>query len=416
MIGRNSTTRPRRWKIVPQWPTMNGVMNRTYRTYRTYQLFDPISPISPISPINDNPRDFRKEETMRKSSAVIVAMFICSALLVPAKGQSGNQAATEPLTLQALNIMLRREVGRDMTEADLAARIERFGIAFDPTSDAVSRLRANGAHQNLINAIKRAADKLSASAGKVVITGPQPTDPFIEETRKVVRDYLDELPDFICQQDIQRYFDYDGSGAWEKADTLVYELTYNRKRESYKPINSVGRPVTRPLDDVKGAYSTGDFASGLASLFDIESKTVFKPAGKERLGNRQTLIYDFKVPKESSKLVVKAEGADPLIVGYSGAVWIDAETKKVLRIDQAMDDLPKSNPVTHSESSVDYDIIKLRGLDVDFLLPTRAEFVIADRRQKHYFRNLIHFKFYRKFETDVKLGEDITPAPQKPPQ
>jgi hypothetical protein len=354
---------------------------------------------------------------MRNSSAVIVALFICSALFIPAKGQSGNQAATEPLTLQALNIMLRREVGRDMTEADLAARIERFGIAFDPTSDAVSRLRANGAHQNLINAVKRAGDKLSASAGKVVITGPQPTDPFIEETRKVVRDYLDELPDFICQEDIQRYFDYEGSGAWEKADTLVYELTYNRKRESYKPINSVGRPVTRPLDDVKGAYSTGDFASGLASLFDVESKTVFKPAGKERLGNRQALIYDFVVQKESSKLVLKAEGADPLIVGYSGTVWIDVETKKVLRIDQALDDLPKSNPVTHSESSVDYDILKLRGLDVDFLLPTRAEFIIADRRQKRYFRNLIHFKFYRKFETDVKLGDDITPAtPQKPPQ
>jgi hypothetical protein len=295
--------------------------------------------------------------------------------------------------------------------------VERFGIAFDPTPDAVSRLRANGAHQNLINAVKRAADKFSASAGKVVITGPQPTDPFIEETRKVVRDYLDELPDFICQQDVQRYFDYDGSGAWEKADTLVYELTFNRKRESYKPINSVGRPITRALEDVKGAYSTGDFASGLASLFDLETKAVFKPAGKERLGNRQALLYDFIVQKESSKLVLKAEGADPLTVGYSGTVWIDVETKKVLRIDQALDDLPKSNPVTHSESSVDYDIIKLRGLDVDFLLPTRAEFIIADRRQKRYFRNLIHFKFYRKFETDVKLGDDVTPAtPQKPPQ
>jgi len=353
---------------------------------------------------------------MRKSFAVIVALFICSALPFSTKGQSGSQAGNEPLTLQALNTMLRREVGRNMTEADLAARIERFGIAFDPTPDAVSLIRKNGGRQNLINAVKRAADKLSASAGKVVMTGPQHSDPFIEETRKVVRDYLDELPDFICQQDIQRYFDYDGSGAWEKADTLVYELTYNRKRESYKPINSMGRPITRPLEDVKGAYSTGDFASGLASLFDLETKAVFKPAGKERLGSRMALIYDFTVPKESSKLVLKAEGVDPLIVGYSGTVWIDAETKKVLRIDQAMDDLPRSNPVTHSESSVDYDIIKLRGLDVDFLLPTRAEFVIADRRQKHYFRNLIHFKFYRKFETDIKIGEDVTPAPQKPPQ
>src|SRR5262245_25570032 len=353
---------------------------------------------------------------MKKSFGVIGALFICSAILVPAKGQSGNQAATEPLTLQALNILLRREVGRDMTEADLAARIERFGIAFDPTPDAVSRLRANGAHQNLINAVKRAADKLSASAGKVVLTGPQPTDPFIEETRKVVRDYLDELPDFICQQDIQRYFDHDGSGAWEKADTLVYELTYNRKGESYKPINSVGRPITRSLELAGGATSTGDFAVGLALLFDPETKTVFKPAGKERLSNRQTLLYDYTVPKASSKMIVKAEGADPLNVGYSGTVWIDAETKKVLRIDQATDDLPKSYPITNSESSVDYDIVKLRGLDVDFLLPTRAEFIIGDRRQKRQSGNVMHFKFYRKFETDVKIGEDVTPAPQKPPQ
>ena len=73
---------------------------------------------------------------MRKSFAVIVALLICSVLLVPAKGQGESQAADGPLTLQALNILLRREVGRNMTEADLAVRVERFGIAFDPTPDA----------------------------------------------------------------------------------------------------------------------------------------------------------------------------------------------------------------------------------------------------------------------------------------
>jgi hypothetical protein len=353
---------------------------------------------------------------MKKSSAALVALFICTALLVPAKGQSGNQDASGPLTLQALNLMLRREVGRNMTEADLAVRVERSGITFDPTPEAVSRLRANGAHQNLINAIKRAADKLSASTGKVVATGPHPSDPFIEESRKVVRDYLDELPDFICQQEIQRYVDLDGTGAWERADRLIYELTYNRKRESYKPINSVGRPVTRQIEEAGGATSTGDFASALGFIFDIETKTIFKPAGKELLGKRQTILYDFKVPKETSKQVVKAEGADQLIVGYSGTVWIDAETKKVLRIDQAVDDLPRNYPVSYAERSVDYDILQLRGLDVDFLLPTHAEFTIGDRFQKRHARNVMHFKFYRKFETDVKIVDDAATPPQKPPQ
>ncbi len=325
-----------------------------------------------------------------------------------------GQVSNQPLTLQELNKLLRQGVGRNMTEADLAVQIERVGIAFDPSPEVIGRLRANGAHQHLINTIKRAWEKLSASAGKVVATGPPAADLFIEEVRKEVRDYLEELPDFICQEVIERYYDFEGRGAWDRADTLTYELTYNRKRESYKPINVVGRPVTRPLDQVGGAYSTGDFASGLASLFDVETRTIFRPAGKERLGSRQTLLYDFSVKKENSKLTVKAEGVPEVISGYSGTIWIDAETKRVLRIDQAIDDLPKGHPVTNSESSVDYDILKLRGLDVDFLLPTRAEFIISDRTKKQYFRNLIYFKFYRKFETDLKITDDPTPPPQKP--
>ncbi|MCI0336847.1 MAG: hypothetical protein L0226_04680 [Acidobacteria bacterium] len=342
----------------------------------------------------------------------IIFLLVSSSSISSASTQQQNP--NQPLTLQELNKTLRQAVGRNMTEAELAVYIERVGIAFDPTPDVVSRLRANGAHQHLINTIKRAAEKLSASSGKVIEIGPQASDPFIEEVRKVVREYLDELPDFICQQVVERYFDYEGRGAWDRADTLTYELTYNRKRESYKPINVVGRPVTRPLDQSGGAYSTGDFASGLSALFDQEVKTSFKPAGRERLGNRQTRVYDFRVPLETSKLQVKAQDAPTIIAGYSGTIWIDEETKRVLRIDQAVDDLPRSFPVTNSESSVDYDIIKLRGLDVDFLLPIRAEFIIADRRQKHYFRNLIYFKFYRKFETDIKITDDPTPPPNKP--
>ncbi|MBK9313851.1 MAG: hypothetical protein IPM55_06340 [Acidobacteria bacterium] len=319
------------------------------------------------------------------------------------------------MTAQQLNLMLRREVGRNLTEAELAIRIQRVGIDFDPTPEVVSRLRANGAHQHLINIIKREAEKLVEAGGKIVAIGPQAKDPFIEEVRSVVREYLDELPDFICNQVVERYYDFEARGAWDRADTLTYELTYNRKRETYKPLNVIGRPVTRPLDEAGGAYSTGDFASGLATLFDPESNATFKPAGKERLGKRPTVLYDFRVPLETSKLSVKAEGFPPIIAPYSGTIWIDEETKHVLRIDQAVDALPPSFPVTNSESSVDYDTITLRGLDVDFLLPIRAEFIISDRRKRQYFRNLIYFKFYRKFETDIKISDE-EPPPQKPPE
>lgn len=361
---------------------------------------------------------------MRKMSFSVIllaCLFVAGEVFSPSSAQTPapTQLSNQPLTLQELNVLLRRAIGRNMTEPDLAVHIERVGLAFDPTPEVISRLRANGAHPHLLNIIKRTAEKLSASYGKLTVTGTPPPDPFLEETRKNVRDYLEELPDFICQQEVQRYYDIDGSGAWEKADTLTYELTYNRKQESLKPINAVGRPVTKAVGQTGGAFSTGNFAVSLAAIFDPKTKTVFTAAGKDRLGNRQTLIYDYRVPKETSSLTVQAEGAPQIIAGYSGSIWIDAEKKLVLRIEQAVDDLPKSYPVTNSDSIIDYDMVKLRGIDVESLLPIRAEFMIGDRRMRQQSRNLIYFKFYRKFETDIKFIDDPqapTTPPTKPPE
>ena len=109
---------------------------------------------------------------------------------------------------------------------------------------------------------------------------------------------------------------------------------------------------------------------------------------------------------ETSKLQIAAGTAMPIVAGYSGSVWIDAETKNVLRIEQAADDLPQGYPVTQSENSIDYDMVKLRGIDVEFLLPTRAEFIIGDRRKRQFSRNNIYFKFYRKFETDIRVLDE----------
>jgi len=355
----------------------------------------------------------RKRPFSRGQSALLAGLLVLAQIL-PLAAPAALQASSlpdRPVTLPELITLLRRSVGRNLTEADLAAHLERVGVAFDPNAEAIKRLRANGAHQHLLNTLRREAEKLLNAGGKVVPIGPPPVDRFLEETRTAVRDYLEELPDFICQQMVERYYDFEARGAWEKADVLTYELTYNRRRETYKPLNAVGRPVTRPLEQTGGAYSTGDFASGLASLFDPETRTQFKPAGKDRLGTRPTILYDFTVDQEFSKLSVTAEGARTIIVGYSGTIWVDEETRQVLRIDQAVDRLPAGYPVTNSESSVDYDTIKLRGLEVEFLLPIRAEFIIADRRQRKYFRNLLSFKFYRKFETDIRIIDDAAEPP-----
>lgn len=335
--------------------------------------------------------------------ACLMVLLALGAVVFPAQRQQST--LNDPLTLSELNSLLRRSVGRDMTEGDLAVRIERLGIAFDPTPEIINRLRSLGAHPHLLNTIKRAGEKFAAASGVVRTTSVTPADPIIEEVRKKLRDYIDDLPDFICNEEIERYID-NGTGAWQKADTLVYELTFNHRHETYKPVNSLGRPTTKPLEQAGGATSTGDFAGRLASLFRPETKATFKPAGTEKLGTQQTLIYDFRVPRETSESRIQTDTAPTIITGYSGSVWIDVQTKQILRIEQAADDIPRDYPVTQAETLTDYEMVKLRGLDVEFLLPTRSEVIIADRQTRHFSRNLIYYKFYRKFESDVKIVTD----------
>lgn len=360
-------------------------------------------------------REKMKVKMSRLVALLVTVVFLMTALSnISLRAQSSVTSVppNEPLTLTQLNLLLRRSVGRDMTEDDLATRIDRYGIAFDPKPEVISRLRANGAHQHLINAIKRANEKLIAAAGEPAISiRPAAPDPIIEEVRSNVMAYSDELPDFICNQEITRYLDLEASGAWQKYDNLTYEVSYHKKSESYKPINVIGRPVTLPLDQAGGATSSGDFGIRLAQLFKPETKASFKPAGAERLGARQTLIYDFRVAQAFSNWQIKADNLPPIIAGYSGSVWIDAETKRVLKIEMAADNLPRDYPVTQAEGSTDYDMVKLRGLEMEFLLPVRAETIMGDRRQRRCFRNISYYKFYRKFETDVKVVDQESDKP-----
>ena len=72
-------------------------------------------------------------------------------------------------------------------------------------------------------------------------------------------------------------------------------------------------------------------------------------------------------------------------------------------------------PLTYGETSIDYEMVKLSGLDAEFLLPARAESIQANHGQKRYYRNVMYYKGYRKFETDIKIEGAVTP-PQKPPR
>ena len=167
-------------------------------------------------------------------------------------------------------------------------------------------------------------------------------------------------------------------------------------------ITDEGKASTLKYENLGGATSSGEFGSLLTAAFSPQSRAEFKELRKDIFNKRQTVVYDFKVKKAfSANQITDRTTHQSVIAGYQGTVWIDAETKRVLRIEQSSEGVPANFAITLSESAVEYDWVKIA--DQPYLLPVRAEVLLGSDRDRYYTRNVIEFKNYRKFDSDIKF-------------
>ena len=140
---------------------------------------------------------------------------------------------------------------------------------------------------------------------------------------------------------------------------------------------------------------------------------------------RACLVFDYEILLENSKDGVgfkTPSGAKSFMfttvpAGEKGRVWIDRKDGRVLRIEYKATDIPKDFLVRAFQSSVDYDWVTIA--DEKFLLPvlSDAKFTSYEGGKLYQSRNLIRFKNYQRYGTEVKiLDDDVKPEPetQKP--
>jgi hypothetical protein len=105
------------------------------------------------------------------------------------------------------------------------------------------------------------------------------------------------------------------------------------------------------------------------------------------------------------------------LTGMKGRLWIDRETARVLRIQSDATDIPPSFPVTSARRTIDYAWATIA--DEKYLLPLLSDVRLTLREKSSVYetRNLIRFKDYQKYGTDViVLEEDNTPIPEGEPK
>jgi hypothetical protein len=228
---------------------------------------------------------------------------------------------------------------------------------------------------------------------------PAPAESLIERAREAAWQFSQKLPNFVCQEFMSRFTQ---RGRQEKMplDLVSAEIIYEDGHESYHNVKIDNRPTDKPLQEIDGSWSTGEFASILLELFHPDTHAQFRSGGASTISGFSAQVYDFQVQSGNSHWMLHA-GSQNLAAAYQGSVWLDPNTARVVRIEMQARNLPSDFPMATVETAVDYSYVTIG--DTSFLLPVHAEALGCERATSYCSHNIIDFRNYHEFKSEIKI-------------
>jgi hypothetical protein len=346
-----------------------------------------------------------------------VFVFIVFCLVPTVFGQ------TAPLTQAEYVKMLYSLQASPGRKTDIIEALRRRGIDFVVTDGVRGLTRSKGSNDDELKRALEEADRRRQNPEGARLPSSKESTTLIENARKNTLDAVGEMPDFVVKQQIQRSAAYAGTNNFRNLDRLVVAVSYRSSgEESYRVLSVNGLLQNAPeakqsYDSVGGTSSTGEFVTMLATIFKPESQTKFEVVETDVIRTRNALVFDFAIEKDRAKQVITAVGysTDTTITGMRGRVWIDRDNARVLRIESFATDIPDNFPVRTATRNIDYEWVKIA--DEKYLLPSLSDVRLTMREKSKVFetRNVIRFKDYQKYGSEVKvLDDDIKPEPEAP--
>jgi hypothetical protein len=237
-------------------------------------------------------------------------------------------------------------------------------------------------------------------------------DPVIEKAREMAGQFTETLPDYVCQEYMARFVNTSHTINWQPQDVVSTEVVYEHGKESYRNIAINSKPVKKGLEQLGGAWSTGEFGTLLIDLFSPTTAADFRYRRESTASGRTALVYSFDVqqPRSHWNVISASQNYRP---AYRGTVWIDKRTYRVLRIEMQAYGMPPEFPLDKVESATDYDFVRFGG-EQQFLMPVHAETLSCQRGTSQCSMNKIDFRNYHKYagESVITFGSQ-KPEPEK---
>jgi len=303
------------------------------------------------------------------------------------------------------------EVKQEIIEA-----LRKRGIAFELTDGLRGLTRTKGGNDDELKRALEEAERRRQNPTTAILPSQKEAKEIIEKTRQNTLTAVEEMPDFVVKQQIQRSAAYAGTNNFRNLDRLVVAVSYRSTgQEDYKvlSVNGVLQEAPKSKNDYSetgGTSSTGEFVTVLATIFKRESATDFEVIDTDSLNGRRSVVFSFAIEKDKAKQQITSFGyyEQSTISGVRGKIWIDRDNSRVLRIESEATEIPENFPIRSAKRIINYDWVKIT--DGDYLLPTLSDvrLTMRDSGKVYETRNLIRFKDYQKFGTDVIILDDDT--------
>ena len=327
--------------------------------------------------------------------------------------------AQQSLTVDQLLSFVRSSIKLRQPDKEVAAYITRLKLSEKLDERTVEELQGEGAGPKTVaalNELAAASESLPKAQLKVPKPAPPPIPPpppeeqqqVISEMREYAMNYSQKLPNFICTEVTRQYYDRTGTESWSTGPTIMENLTYFDQQEHYKVMMVNNTYVNLEHDSVGGATSAGDFGSMLRVTLARKADALIEFDHWGTLRGKRCYVFSYRIASGNSEYNIRFDKDMRIIVGYHGLIYVDKETRQIVRIALEADDIPPSFPVQEARETLDYDYVDISGQPS--LLPLKA--VVRMRHDRFLTKNEIEFRLYRKFSADAKIEFDaVTPDP-----
>jgi hypothetical protein len=230
-------------------------------------------------------------------------------------------------------------------------------------------------------------------------------DPVIDKARDQANQFTETLPSYVCQEMMARFYNTSHTVNWQPMDVVTMDVVYDAGKESYRNVAVNSKPSKKSIEELGGAWSTGEFGTVLIDLFSPFTAADFRYRRGSTSGGRASLVYDFDVQQPNShwNIIGASQSYRP---AYRGTVWIDKQTYRVLRIEMQAYHFPGDFPFDKVESAMDYEYVRFAA-DRQYLMPVHAETLMCSRGTNQCSMNKIDFRNYHKYagESEISFGD-----------